>query len=196
MPYTKLKFSEFIDLLLARLYDLESQGETGRFFDLSAIASELSVDVPQQWVFDAAKVLESRGLAQVLFAMGGRSQATLTGEGRIFVEEEAGSGIIRHYHSHPADFLRPESERRPATKRSDEREPSITLLREIRNRLAHDAALSEEERRELSGDIDAIEHQLRKRQPNRAALAALLEPVSQVPSLAGYVATLIRLLNA
>src|SRR5689334_12670458 len=122
MPYTKVKFSEFIDLLLARLYDLESQGETGRFFDLSAIASELSVDVPQQWVFDAAKVLESRGLAQVLFTMGGRSQATLTGEGRIFVEEEAGSGIIRRYHSHPEEFLRPESERRPATKRPDERE--------------------------------------------------------------------------
>jgi hypothetical protein len=46
---TKMKFSEFIDLLLARLYDLEqTEGGPGRFFDLNAIAQELKPRVPFQ----------------------------------------------------------------------------------------------------------------------------------------------------
>jgi hypothetical protein len=40
-----------------------------------------------------------------------------------------------------------------------------------------------------------VEGQLRKREPNRSAIAALLEPLSQIASIAGFVANLIGLIN-
>ena len=91
MPATALRFSQFVDLLMVRLYELDLQ-EGDRFFDLNAIARQIRESVPSGWVFDAAKVLQTRGLAECIFTFGG-IQAQLTGEGRLYVEE--GRGVTR-----------------------------------------------------------------------------------------------------
>ena len=201
------KFSEFIDLLLARLHELERDGRPGVLFDLNAVARELKVKVPPQWVFDAGKILESRGWAQVAFTFGGGCQARLTGGGRLYVEEERGTGIIPRYREAPGQFVSVSGvggqvlvgsltgSVSQAVAIEQERAPAFHVLRQLKDVLRHDASLAESERKDLLVDVEMIEQQLRKREPNRAALFALLEPLSRITSIAGFVADLIRWFN-
>jgi hypothetical protein len=200
-----VNFSGLIELILARLYDLERGARPGTMFDLNAVAKDLRVQIPTQWIFDAGKVLESRGWAEVLFTFGGGCHARLTGEGRIYVEEEHGKGLIREYHEAPRRFFSadPDPAGRDVTSatRSQhatierEREPALELLRQMDDVLRHEASVTEDQRADLLIDVEMIERQMRKREPNRAALAALLEPLSRVPSLSAPVMDLIRLFN-
>lgn len=202
-------FSEFIDLILARLYELEQSQGASSFFDVNAINEQLKEPVDAQWVFDAGKVLESRGLAQCVFAFGGVCQARLTGEGRLFVEErrDRASETIGKYYRHPDNYVvvsgignkvvvgGRDVTANQNTSIQQERAPAFQLLGNIRNRVADDQRLSEQERGDVLSDLDMVEQQLRKREPNRSALAAILEPLGQIASIAGLVSTLIRLLN-
>src|SRR5438128_1092729 len=104
---TRMKFSEFVDLLLATLYSQEEQTPGtggGQYVDLNALSRQFKQPVPFRWVFDAAKVLESRGLVRCVFTMRG-VLAQLTGEGRLYVEEEHGTGIIKKFHEIPQNFV-------------------------------------------------------------------------------------------
>jgi hypothetical protein len=95
------KFSQFIDLLLVRLYELDHQ-RGDRFYNLNAIAESIKEDgVPQKWVFDAAKVLDSRGLATCMYSRGG-AQAQITGEGRLYIEENRGT--TEEIRKHPDNY--------------------------------------------------------------------------------------------
>jgi hypothetical protein len=211
MPVTRLKFREFVDLLLARLYEREQRREEGdeggSFFELNEIAQEFKTSIPEDWVFDAGKVLESRGLAEVHYFMGGGCIGRLTGEGRMYVEEERGTGLISNYRRDPSQFVMVVGDNNQLAVTRDagaisqtadvpeERRPAFKLLRQMAEIVQADPGLSQKERQELKGDIDAIESQLRKREPNRAAIAALLEPMSQIVSIAGAVASLVKLLG-
>lgn len=202
-----LKFSEFIDLVLARLHELERDGSPGVLFDLNVVVRGLKVKAPPQWVFDAGKILESRGWAQVAFTFGGGCQARLTGEGRLYVEEGRGTGIIPKYREAPGEFVSesgmgnqvldggPTGAVSQAVAIEQERAPAFHVLRQLKDVLRHDATLTESERKDLLTDVEMIEQQLRKREPNRAALFALLEPLSRISSIAGFVADLIRWFN-
>jgi hypothetical protein len=202
-----VKFSEFIDLLLARLLELEHDGRPGAVFDLNAVAQELKVTVPPQWVFDAGKVLESRGWARVAFTFGGGCWARLTGEGRLYVEEERGTGIIRKYREAPGQFIAVSGVGHQVIVGSStgavsqsvaieqERAPAFRVLGQLKHALRQDATLTVSEREDLLTDVEMIEQQLRKREPNRPALAALLEPLSRIASIAGFVADLIQWFN-
>ncbi len=204
---TRIKFSEFIDLLLARLYDLDREGETAGYFDLNAIKNELKVDIPQRWVWDAGRVLQSRGLADCLFAMGGKAEAVIAGEGRLYVEEEQGTGIIKEYHQQPQNYVIVSGtanqvvvsgEQSSVTQTmtiEQERKPAFDLLKQIEEKLKQDQTLDPGERNDLLADVEMIRGQLRKRDPNRTALAAILEPLSQVSSIGGLIVQLIRLFN-
>lgn len=131
----------------------------------------------------------------------------LTGEGRLFVEQEEGTGIIREYHQRPENYVivsgtgnqvaiaGNQSAITQTMTIEKQREPAFNLLNDMKMTLTRDADLNEAERSDLLTDVRMIEQQLRKREPNRSALAALLEPMGQVASIAGDVVNLIRLLN-
>jgi hypothetical protein len=205
----QLKFIEFVDLILARLYERDKQ-EPGALFDLNEISAELNGNVPEAWVIDAAKVLQTRGLIMPLITFGGIT-AQLTGEGRVYVEEEKGTGIIKRYHHDPAPYIQVHVHgdnnqtvvgttqgnvaQSQTTAIEKEREPAFKLLREIEDGVGKDKNLIDEERKQLRDDIDHIRQQLKRREPNRPVLAALLGPISQVTSVASQVVSLIRLLN-
>jgi len=200
---TNPKFSELVDLILVRLYDLERNARPGGLFDVNAIVRTLKDKFPEQWVFDAGKVLESRGWGQVLFTFGGGFHARLTGEGRLYVEEERGTGIIKQYRMHPEYFVieTPETNKAAAagttgaTAIEQERAPALQIVAQLREMLRVESTLSAAERDDLLSDVEMVEQQLKKREPNRAALAALLEPLARVTSIAGLVSELVRLLN-
>lgn len=198
---TKLQFSEFIDLLLARLYELERL-HGGGFVDLNAANHQLKQPAPTQWVFDAGKVLETRDFARCIFAFGGRCLAELTGNGRLFVEQQQKRpGIIRVYFKNPKKFRVSNGTSREGGLPSDagniqeERAPALRLVEQIQNQLQADRALPDPERESRLEDVEMIRRQLLKKDPNRPALAALLEPLSKVPSVAGLVAHLVEMLN-
>jgi hypothetical protein len=201
-----LKFSEFMELLLARLYDMERSTRSMEYFDLNDAAQSLNVTVPKDWVFDAARVLEGRGLADTILTLGGGAHARLSGEGRLFVEEQRGTGIITKYHENPTPYVvvagnqnqvgvGGEQQVRQTTSIEKEREPAFELLDEIRRKIAQDRELGQQEKEDLLTDVESVRGQLKKREPNRTVLAALLQPLSTVSSVANLVASLIKLLN-
>lgn len=205
MEADRLKFSQFVDIVLARLYELELEGRTG-YQEINAIVAELSQKVPPNWIWDAAKVLESRGLANVEFFVGGVCIAELSGEGRLFVEED-GSQTIKEYKSDPAQFVIVTGtgnqvvvggHNASATQTrtvAEERKPAFDLLEKIEGGLHSDQSMSPEALKDLKSDLEGVKGQLSKRTPNRDVLASLLSGLSQVRSIAGYVAELVKLLN-
>ena len=62
------KFTEFVDLLLVALYEDLIGNE---FQNLEALAATIKGDVPPDWVFDAAKVLQTLALADCHFHVRG-----------------------------------------------------------------------------------------------------------------------------
>ena len=77
-----------------------------------------------------------------------------------------------------------------------QRAPAFAVLEQLKHELSSDPNLTEADRAELLADVEMIGQQLKKREPNRAVLAALLESLSNVTSVAGLVADLVRLFNA
>jgi hypothetical protein len=193
-----LTFSEFVDYLLWTLYRLERDHGVTEFVDLNEAAGLLHQPVPSQWVVDAAKVLESRGLVRLILAFGGYAGATLTGEGRIHVEDRMNQeGHFMHaLAGNPFAYVRDAApELAPPETLEEQRAPAFELIGKIETEVRDSPRLTEPEKTELLSDVTAIRAQLRKHEPNRAALAALLGPMSEYSFLASPVSRLIELLN-
>ena len=98
-----LTFTEFVELMLVRLYEADRQ-QPGEVIDLSRLAAELGQDVPEGWLFDAVEALADRGLVEDMRTMQ-TAHAILRGEGRLFVERGGSTGVIDEYRQHPANFV-------------------------------------------------------------------------------------------
>jgi hypothetical protein len=86
-------FTEFVNFVLTRLYELDGQASTWVGVDVEKLAEELPEPVPSRWPLDAVDVLRARGLASA----GDVDQvvgASISGEGRLHVERE---GLIEQY---------------------------------------------------------------------------------------------------
>ncbi len=77
-----------------------------------------------------------------------------------------------------------------------ERHPAFRLLAEMQSKIENDTGLGADERSDFLNDLESLRRQLLKREPNRPSIAALLVPLSQIASIAGQVATLIKWLNS
>lgn len=205
MPSPSMKFSEFVDLLLVKLYELD-RAQPDTYFNLDNVAQDIRGDIPTSWVFDAAKVLETRALADVLFTFGG-TDAKISGEGRLYVEE--GRGITQQAIQQPNQyFIHVTGSQNQVVTGSHsgavtqtttieaERAPAFKILAEIKERLNRDASLSPEVKAEATSYATLIENEIKKREPNRNLIGAVLEPLSKIASIAGSVASLIKLFNA
>lgn len=193
-----LTFSQFVDYLLWTLYRVEREHGSTELVDLNEVAALLREPVPSQWVVDAAKVLESRGLVRLVLAFGGYAGATPTGEGRIYVEERMSQEghFVHALTGDPLAYVREVSpELAPPETLEEQRAPAFELINQIETEVRDSPRLTEPEKTELLSDVTAIRAQLEKHEPNRAALAALLGPMSDYSFLAGPVSRLIELLN-
>lgn len=193
-----MSFSQFVDYLLWALYTAERDQGAAEFVDLDELADTLTEPVPSQWVRDAGKVLEARGLIRLILAFGGYAGAMLTGEGRIYVEDQMSQegSIVRELANDRLAYVKEAKPdfALPATL-EEQRAPAFDLVEKLENDVRDSERLTEAEKSEVLADLTAIRSQLSKHEPNRAALAALLEPFSEYPFLAGQVSRLIDLLN-
>lgn len=198
------KFSQFVDLLLVKLYEVD-QTSDAEFVDLENLAREIKGDVPSSWVFDAGKVFQTRMLADVIFTFGG-THAKITGEGRLYVEE--GRGFTKTVQESPSNFyinvsgdhsqIVAGSTATQITQTASSAPSSAIAkaLDEAVNTLKKDASISDEQREEALSYIEVVRQQIKKPEPNRSVLSAVLEPLSKITTIAGYISTLIKYFNA
>lgn len=196
-----MTFTQFIDYLLWALYEQERRQGTGHYFDLNELARMLRQPVEQQWVLDAARVLESRGLARGIFTLGGYVSAMLTGEGRLHVEDRIGrdGAFIHELAGKPRAFVKLGDDGLAAVANGvpsieEQRAPTLELLDSMQAAL-NASPLEEDERDDVRADLATLRAQLAKREPNLGVLAGVLEPMSgRYPFLSGYVSRLTSLL--
>jgi hypothetical protein len=202
MTIPTFKFTEFIDLLVTKLYDAERQGEKA-YVDLDAIARQIHGEVPPDWVFEAAKVLETRQLAHCTINSRGIF-AKITGEGMLYVEE--GRGITRKIQEAPSHYyvtingngnvVAGHGATVTATSSSTGESRIESLLREIGEQLKADTSLKAADKEEALEYTNLVRRESAKAEPNRSLLAAVLDPLSKIASIAGNVTTLMKYLNS
>jgi hypothetical protein len=205
MPPPSIRFTEFVDLLLVRLYELDRE-RPDDFVNLALVAEQIKADVPATWVIDAARVLETRALADVVYTFGG-TDAKISGEGRLYVEE--GRGTTKAIQAAPQNFYVQVSGDNnqvvtgslvgSATQQltiEQERAPALKLLDDLHRKVTDDQSISGATRMEALTYLGLIQQELKKPEPNRNVIGVVLEPLSKIASIAGGIASLMRLFNA
>ena len=199
------KFSDFVDIVLVRLYEAD-RAESDKFVDLSMVQKEIKGDVPASWLLDVAKVLQSLGLAQCIINSNG-VYAQITGQGRLYVENHRGkTGEIEKNPSIYYNVTVSGSQNLVVTGQNtgpmaqniagDNRQgPWSDIVDAIEKKVREDVSLDDDQRRHSLDYVQIVRGELRKREPNRTIIAAVLEPLSQIVSIASQVANLIKVFN-
>jgi hypothetical protein len=198
----ELTFARFTDLLLARTYEREKRDGPAIFFPVSELIGDLVPHVDPVWLWQSAQLLESRNLVQAAIPLSGDAQVFLTAEGRLFVEDEQGTGVIGRYRQQDQVVLVIGDGNQVAVghgqtvRQSGEfsKEEALELVGEAERRL-HDADLPAEEREEALADLDTVKTQLKKRNPNLAAVKAVVSGLRDVKVIADLADTLHGLLT-
>jgi hypothetical protein len=89
----RLTFNAYCDLVIARLYEIEQNGEKPRA-DVRELMADLGPVVPDDWAYEAAKHIADAELAYDYVGFGS-PQVQLNADGRLLAE--SGVGIIGDY---------------------------------------------------------------------------------------------------
>jgi F0F1-type ATP synthase alpha subunit len=198
------KFSDFVDLVLVRLYEMD-QVDSDSFVDLSSVQREIIGNVPASWLLDAAKVLQARSLADCMINSSGVF-AHISGEGRLYVENRQGkTGEIEDKRSNYYITVSGSNNQVVAGQTIGSTTQTISvdqsggpwghLVDTIEEKVKNDASLGHEDKEQALSYVKVVRGELRKREPNRSVVAAVLEPLSQIISVASQVANLIKVFN-
>jgi hypothetical protein len=193
----ELTFTRFTDLLLARTYEREQRDGSAIFFPVSELMKDLTPYVDSAWLWQSAQFLEGRNLVQAVLPTSGNAQVFLTAEGRLFVEDERGTGLIGQYRQQDQVVLVIGDGNQVAVghgqtvRQSGEfsKEEALELVGEAERRL-HDADLPAEERDEALADLETVKTQLTKKNPNLAAVKAIVSGLRDVKVIADLADTL------
>jgi hypothetical protein len=206
MPMPTYSFSEFIDRLMVRLHDrTQEKGDPIQFFDLLELAKEFNEPAPEKWVLDAANELRAMGLATILINSAG-VYGQITGRGRLYVERGQGKttdiASRRDQLFHNVQITVNGNDNQVAIGRATqtatvqrESGPAAKLVEEMRNLIRSDQSLNEATKQESEDYLELVSKEIKKPEPNQNILSAVLEPLSQIASIAGKIAMLIQYLN-
>jgi hypothetical protein len=196
-----MKTEELAELFLVALYDLAENAPHPYFlFSVNEFAPSMGITDGEQ-LFQALRLLESRDLifSASMDALGGIS-AGITADGELFIEKGGETGIIARYRQDPNAF-RAEAQTGPMLDRQPGSDmpvqpPPVTaptpradqgldsLLSRIVAGLWRDTSIQEDVRQDLLRDVETLKLQLAKKSWNRAVIGAMLDALSQVPSIA------------
>jgi hypothetical protein len=192
MPH-KLTFAAYRDLALARLYEAETDGYSGRC-DIAKLMFDLERHVPEQWAWDTAFYLVEHGLAIDLVSSGS-PEVQLNANGRL--RAEAGAGIIGAYQDSTQIVLISGDANQVAVGHGQSVVQSVRgdfskeevegLLDEAEARIADDANLTGSERTDALRDVESMRAQLAKTSPNRDVLTTLVAGLGGLASVADIV---------
>lgn len=209
MTKQKVSFSDFIGLILLKLYEIDKNEKYGNYIQLKPLLENLKIEYPYDWLLDAARVMEARGLTNNIYEWGGHVAAKISGEGRLFVEEkrqETEDNIIKKYDNNPRNYnivigstgtqiIQESSKAIQKISLYESRKEMFDILGEIKTRITKLESLSEDQKEDLKIDLQSIENQLKKKEPNRTVLSDLLEPFGKIIEIASLVSRLIAMIN-
>ncbi len=203
-----LTFTGFTELLLARLHEAEKTEGEMVFINLRPLAAGLKADVSDGWVRQAATYLHNQGLIHQVQGIGGAEgavQAMLTPEGRLFVEREEGTGLIRRYHENPTNYVVVSGSGNQIvvgnqgdvsqTMTNVQQTHVLQLFDRLTAEIEADDVLDEDEKAELQSDVSIARLQIEKRKPNLGAAVAILKPLGQLATFGSTVAELLKALG-
>jgi hypothetical protein len=186
----RLTFTAYWNLVLARLYEKEQNGEQPRA-NVAELMADLHGIAPDGWAWEAAMHLVKSGLAHNFLSFG-NPEVELNAQGRL--RAEAGQGIIGDYQRSPQIVLVHGDGNQVAvghgqtvtqTIQGDfSKEEVGELLDQAEAVLEADATLTDGDRQGARSDVAAMRAQLAKENPNRAALRALAAGLPTVAALA------------
>jgi len=186
----KLTFTAYTDLVLARLYEMEQNGERP-LANVVELMADLADVAPTEWPWEAAMHLVKTGLVHDFLSMGS-PDVEINANGRL--RAEAGAGIIGDYQRSPQLVLVYGDANQVAVGHGQtvaqtvlgdfSKEEVRELLDEAEATLEADTTLTGADRQGALTDVAAMRGQLAKENPNRAALSALAAGLPTLASLA------------
>jgi hypothetical protein len=186
----RLTFTAYWNLVLARLYEKEQNGERPRA-NVAELMADLAGIVPNDWAWEAAMHLVKSGLARDLLSFG-NPEVELNAQGRL--RAEAGAGIIGDYQRSPQIVLVHGDGNQVAVGHNQtvtqiiqgdlSKEEVGELLNQAEAVIEADGTLTDGDREGALADVAAMRAQLAKENPNRAALRALAAGLPALASLA------------
>ncbi len=194
-PQEELSFTEFVDLLLVRLYDLDKQA-AGQPHNVDAVAEELRPAIPKPWVSQATEALSGRGWVDDSMSVDQATIASITGEGRLYVEgREHQTEVIERYRQQPANYVYVEGnvgnlavgtagDVSQTSLTVDVQAQALRIVAEMRGALEGDETLDAETRDEALADVSALEGQIKRRKLNKNVVAGLIGSLSGIASVA------------
>jgi hypothetical protein len=186
----ELTFTKFAELVLARTAEWEKEHGSAIFFPVRDLMADLVPNVDQHWPWQAADVLQKRGLVQAIIPFGGDAQVMLTPEGRIFVEQEQ-TAVIRDYRNSPQIVVVTGDGNQIAVGHGQavqqrgafSAEEAIELLDEAEERLRA-SDLPDGVRDDALADVETAKAQLKKEKPNLAIVKTTVEALRGVNAVA------------
>ena len=197
----RLNFTEFVDFILARLYELDQAGTGTSFQDVDAIAAELREPVPDDWASQAVDVLAEQGLVDEANTMGAAA-AVINGRGRLYVEgREHQTEVIEEYRQQPSNFVYVTGTGHQVAVgvggnvtqvkvSTDVRDSALRLLETMREKLDEEPTLGPSAKEDVLRDVAAIEGQFKKNTLNKDAVIALLNPLANIAGIADLAVSL------
>jgi len=205
----QLNFTEFVDYLLVRLYELDRERGSGDFHDAKELADALNQPVGQMWPADAVRVLIDRGWARGALAGADQAYAAIAGEGRLYVEgRQHETALIEEYRERPFTIVNVKGKRNQVAVGPDGmvqqvqqqvelsaevRAEALGVLDEIREAL-RTASLNESDREEALAEVAKAERQLKRKWSNTREARELLEPLGSIAGVSSLVIKLGELL--
>ena len=209
---------ELAELFLVSLYDMAEAAPHPYFL------FTMNEFVPRMGITDMAELrkaislLEDKGLVYLAStdAWGGVS-AGITMEGSVFVEKGGDTGIIERFRKDPSSIgIVPQAAPSPAPfptqmvpELSAPPEPPAqppvfdpsegmldAILSEMATAVQNEIAMEASTRSDLLGDIETLRIQLLRRTKNQAVIMAVLDNLSEFPSLAPLARLILRFLVA
>ncbi|WP_123784096.1 hypothetical protein [Corallococcus macrosporus] len=194
----KLTFTELVELMLARTYELaEEHGHGGYRVDLMAVGKELGADLESSR--QATQALEERGLINCLRAIGGFCNGHISASGRLFVENGGKTGVIGRYHQDRSAFIYVSNSPGANVNAGNIGSSQVSnvavaddanILRQVRETLMRDASLKPAERQDALAEVQIVEAQLAKSKPNKGALRDSLDTLGRISSVGSFVVKL------
>jgi hypothetical protein len=197
----ELTFTKFAELVLARTAEWEKQHGSSNLFPVRELMADLVPSVDEHWPWQAADVLQKRGLVKAIIPFGGDAQVMLTPEGRIFVEQEQ-TALIRDYRNSPQVVVTVGDGNQVAVGHgqtvqqsgSFSAEEAIELLDEAEERLRA-SDLPDGVRDDALADVETAKAQLKKEKPNLAIVKTTVEALRGVNAVADLADRLYGLLT-
>jgi hypothetical protein len=204
---------ELEELFLTYLYDLAEAAPHPNFlFTLNDFVPMLGITDGEQ-LQQAINSLGDRGfiILASFDAFGGIS-AGITIEGSTFVEQGGETGVIELYRQDPQRFkkIQPEPSSQPVcenqapTAIATEEKPSVltmgraveAILADIEDSLKRDDTVGAEIKGDLLADVETLRIQISRKVKNKAAIEAILNDFSGIPSVSPLITGLKSIVQA